>query len=287
MSLADSVLDLPVVGSLAGPAFRRAVLDTPLADAYWRVAPAVHRRRRYRSPDYVDPPVEPFELRLLDPARIERLTGREFPVWEGRWTEIGRVAGGEWDRRDSPPVDPSYDGPDPSLYLAERFDETPVHRALESHFGEGVPWAETAFVQRVLEEARNGADSSVWQHRSTVPGVERHCRDLDRLFEDMRDRGCLSMRELNRREGRRLTLREVMENEILVDIGRDGEPLFVTGRHRLSIAKILGLDRVPVAVVVRHAQWGRRRRRARESATPNGTDDGPDRELGDPFGVPW
>jgi ParB-like chromosome segregation protein Spo0J len=39
-----------------------------------------------------------------------------------------------------------------------------------------------------------------------------------------------------------------MSNEILVDVGRDGTPLFVSGRHRLSLAKLLGLDTVPVAV---------------------------------------
>lgn len=288
MTVIDTALDLPVIGSLAGPAFRTAVLDTPIARAYWRVAPAVHRRRRHAAPGYVDPPVDPFELVLVDPARITRFTGREFPVWTDRWANLGRVSSGDWDRRERPPVDPSYTGPDPSRYLADRFDETPVYRALEAHFVDGVPWEETAFVREVLAEARDGdTDTSVWQHRSTVAGVRRHCRNLDRLYEDIRERGCLPMRTLNAREGERLTFREVMENEILVDIGREGEPLFVTGRHRLSIAKILGVERVPVAVAVRHAEWVRRRERARASGAGR-TDGGrPTVELGEPLGVPW
>jgi hypothetical protein len=52
-----------------------------------------------------------------------------------------------------------------------------------------------------------------------------------------------------------MSFQNVMENEILVDITRTGEPRFVTGRHRLSIAKMLGLNRIPVAVVARHPDW--------------------------------
>lgn len=61
-----------------------------------------------------------------------------------------------------------------------------------------------------------------------------------------------------------------MINEILVDVGRDGELLLVDGRHRLSIAKILGLDEIPVVKHVRHEQWvarSRRGERTTEQAT--------------------
>jgi hypothetical protein len=60
-----------------------------------------------------------------------------------------------------------------------------------------------------------------------------------------------------------------MEDEILVDIGREGELLFVTGRHRLSLAKLLDLDRIPIAIVVRHAQWMDRRKRLLKSGDAN------------------
>lgn len=252
----DKALDLPVIGSSIGPAFRAAVLETPLSHAYWRLAPLIHRRKRHAWSGYVDPPVDPFALVLVDPTRIVRFTGREFPVWTDRWSDFGRILEGDWDRREHPPIDPSYSGPDPSLYLADRFEETPVYQCLETHFVDGVPWEETAFVQKVLHQARTGeSNRSVWQHCSTVEGIREHCRNLDRLYADMRDRGCLSMRELNAQDGRPRHFRKVMENEILIDIGRDGEPLFATGRHRLSIAKILGMKQVPVAIAVRHAEW--------------------------------
>lgn len=47
----------------------------------------------------------------------------------------------------------------------------------------------------------------------------------------------------------------MISHEIAVDVGRDGQLLFVDGRHRLAIAKILGLDTVPIVFLVRHSSW--------------------------------
>jgi hypothetical protein len=44
-------------------------------------------------------------------------------------------------------------------------------------------------------------------------------------------------------------------HEVTIDIGRDGEFIFDDGRHRFVIAKLLGLDEIPVRVLVRHKKW--------------------------------
>lgn len=44
-------------------------------------------------------------------------------------------------------------------------------------------------------------------------------------------------------------------DNIMVDIGRDGQFLFVDGKHRLSIAKILDIDKIPANILVRHKEW--------------------------------
>lgn len=288
MTRVDTVLSSPRVRSIAGPIFREVVLSTHLAELYWRVAPPIHRHRRYLSSEHVDRPIDPFELVLVRPDRITRFTGREFPVWTDRWADFGAVENGDWDKREVPPVSPSYSGPDPSLYLADSFSETPLHQALEKHFVDEIPWEELPFVEAMMRRARE-TGSSVWHQCSTVSEVRQRCRDLDRLYRSMRDRGCLSMRELNAREERSLTFREVMEHEIIVDVARDGELLFVTGRHRLSLAKILGLERIPVAVAVRHSRWIEQVERRHSTGTPHG-DRSPsdsDSTLGEPLDVPW
>lgn len=44
-------------------------------------------------------------------------------------------------------------------------------------------------------------------------------------------------------------------DEIVVNIGRDGELIFDDGKHRFCILKVLGFDEVPVRVLVRHKEW--------------------------------
>jgi hypothetical protein len=287
MSLLDLVTN-PLTRTFEEAKIRHLLLATPLSEWYWRVAPWMHERRRHLSPRYVDPPVDPFRLFLVDPDRITRFTGRPFPPWNTRWQDFGAVVDGDWDRRPFPPIHPSYSGINLSLYLAERFSETRLHRGLVDHFADGVPWQDLDFVTELMDRVRS-TDTVVWQNCTTVPEIRQYCRRLDRLYRDMRDRGCLSMRELNAREGRSMTFRNVMLNEILVDVTRTGEPVFVTGRHRLSLAKILGLDRIPVAVVVRHPEWTTRRESG-PSAGPGSHREGPfdpGSAVGEPLHVPW
>jgi hypothetical protein len=268
----DRVLDLSVVGAVS-PVARRLLAGSSL---YWRVAPPLHRRIRHHTEGYVDPPLDPFQLYRVDPATIRRFTGREFPVWTNRWRSIGRVRDGDWDRRD-PPVSPSYEGPAPDLYLANTFEETPLHRAMQAHFHDDVPWTETAFVRRVLTEATDPDAPSVWHESSSRAEVLDHCRSLDRLYESLRADGCVPARQHESRYDDGLTVRGVMSNEIVVDVGRDGTPLFVSGRHRLSIAKLLDFDTVPVAVAVRHSD-------CLLGEEPDGR---PLAHPGDPIDVPW
>jgi hypothetical protein len=38
-------------------------------------------------------------------------------------------------------------------------------------------------------------------------------------------------------------------------VRRDGRLLFIDGRHRVSVSRLLGLERIPVRIVARHAHW--------------------------------
>jgi len=46
-----------------------------------------------------------------------------------------------------------------------------------------------------------------------------------------------------------------IENEIIVYIGSEGELIHRNGQHRLSIAKLLNLEKVPVQILFRHKNW--------------------------------
>ncbi len=46
-----------------------------------------------------------------------------------------------------------------------------------------------------------------------------------------------------------------MLDEVMIDRGRDGEPLLVDGQHRLFMAKVCGLEEIPMVVVIRHGEY--------------------------------
>lgn len=220
---------------------------------YWIIVPQIHRARRYRSPEYVNPPFDPFERTYVDPDRIVRFSGREYPGWENKWDLFGAVLDGDWDVREEIPIDRAYRGTDPDLYLADRYSESVFHQSLKKHFTRDVPWEETALVQETIDRINsNQFDGECWHGCSSISDVWSRCEKVDNLYDSIKKRGCLSYWELNSERGYPETFQQVTKREILVDVARGGELLFVDGRHRLSIANILDLDSIPVLKLVRH-----------------------------------
>ncbi|WP_253736476.1 hypothetical protein [Halohasta salina] len=230
--------------SAARTAYVRAILDA----VAWR-----HRRQHAA-------PIDPYELLWVDPDDIEYVAA-EF---EGpKFQRLGRVVGGDWDVPDI------------------RFAETDIFQGFKSHFDGGVPWAETAFFERVAAGIELGR--TPWGCDSRV-ALEERCRRLDALYDRIDREGYLSQPELLDHDGddpmgagRTDRLGRLIKDEISVDIGRNGELLFADGRNRLSIATLLGVDRVPALVLVRHDRWQRLRDRvATTGRKPTGLADHPD-----------
>lgn len=183
-----------------------------------------------------DAPVEPYRLLHVDPADVEFVRG--FPIAQFR--NAGAVVGGDWDCTD------------------QRFEDLDVYRAYVRHFEEGVPWAETAFYDRVVEELDSGA--VLWDCRTEAEFRDR-CERLDELYASIAEHGYRSQEDLHSsgvedpiRSGTRLKT-ERLKDEIALHIGRDGDLLFDDGRNRLSIVKIQDVDRIPVRILRRHEQW--------------------------------
>lgn len=135
-----------------------------------------------------------------------------------------------------------------------RFEELEVYKALKARICDSTPWKETDFYKTMV--ARIDQGSPLWGCADEAAFVKR-CNYLDRLIESIRDNGYKLNSDvlIEGDDPHALTKQEVITSEVLVNIGRNGEYLFQDGRHRLAIAKILGLDSIPVKVVVRHRQW--------------------------------
>jgi hypothetical protein len=222
-----------------------------------RVVERYHRWRCSSALDAYDAAPDPFAVRSADPTDITRFSGREYPQWTNRGDLFGTVAGGDWDRR-PPPVATHHRSTPAALYLAPRVAESVAHRSVVAHFADGVPWTETPLVAAVLDAVEAG-EGPVWKGCRTVADVETRCRRLDEVFAEMRRGGYRSRETVARRAGRTDVPLLDRLDEVAVDVGRDGELLFVDGRHRLAMALLLGVDRIPVVVLVRHAEWMRTR----------------------------
>jgi len=186
--------------------------------------------------------VDPFAVIDVDPMEITHVTKRGPNPGRFQWQDVGRIQGRSWDRSD------------------ERVEDLPVVRALRHRFAGGEEWENIEFIRHVLEQVERG--NVIWRGCNTKSDVWEACERIDELHESIRNQGYLRQNELVERN-ELLPDKYVTGDgfnrydEVVVDIGRDGEFLFVDGRHRLAIARILGLDRIPVRVSARHTQWQR------------------------------
>lgn len=198
-------------------------LPHPIAAAvYVLIRGAVRRTvwllNRIAPQKYTD--TDPYKRICVDPSLIEYTTGEIFSKRRG-W-----VVDGEWDRAGEP------------------YMERPFAKAIEQRFVEGFEWDETVLGDRY--------DKATLENRG---------EEIDQLYQHIRDDGYKSQRQLLEEspEAAWNGLNDAMHplaNEIAVDIGRDGEILWnICGQHRLAIAKVLGVDRIPVQVFRRHVEW--------------------------------
>ena len=179
------------------------------------------------------------EARRYDPLRLHsispHLLTREVPGPTLRRKHTpGEVVGGDWDLKT---ID---------------FESSTHYRGFCERFVDGRPWQDTV----LYRDAVNRPPGKHWHACRTESEVLAGLGEFDAIFESVAKQGYLTQRELAaRRPRRRIRLTPPELGEIIVHIARDGSYLFDDGRHRLSIAKILGLKEVPVLVVLRHRYW--------------------------------
>lgn len=172
------------------------------------------------------------------------------------------VRGGQWDRRRSDESIALYgvtaDINKPTIYS---FDQYLFAESLEDRFERGTSWDETP----------------LWKHLETHQAtIERESgiysdafgrlREIDELYDEMSETGYLSQRDLLAVPwpiiGTPPSTREVK-----VAIGRNGEIIFVDGRHRFVLAKVLGISQVPAQVILRHREWISKKNEIADSTT--------------------
>ena len=132
--------------------------------------------------------------------------------------------------------------------LDEKFEELDIFESIRNHFLEGQPWEETQLYARVVSEIEKGQVK--WGCNTPEQYLRRMKECLEPLYESMKKNGYLTQTELSVGKPS-----EKPSDEIRVAIDRKGGLLFMDGRHRLAMAKILGIEQITVNIVLRHSEW--------------------------------
>ncbi|HEX5687241.1 MAG TPA: hypothetical protein VFY73_24765 [Ideonella sp.] len=159
----------------------------------------------------------------------------------------------------------------PPMGTGPRFEESTVYRSFRAVFMRGEPWEATVWFKRNLKLIESG--EVLWNCRTREEWLNRLENDVRALYESIRTHGFLEQAsiaeralsdssELGRfvREGYPSGVSS--DHEIKLGINEDGKLLFLDGRHRLAVAKLLRVERIPVRVVFvhrafleRHPEW--------------------------------
>lgn len=205
-----------------------------------------------------------FKLIWVRPNEIQFCS----PRFGAKWDLVGQVVDGQWDQNVERYEDASF----------IRGVDASFHRSLEMHFVEDVQWEDTPFIQQVLENVNRGTATWTCSNRRDV---EEKCARVDRLYKRIEKHGYLTQDQ--RRQAGIHDLKQsrqskiyrwlkeytvVGKDEVTVNIGRNGTLLRFSGKHRLSIAKILELDTIPVLVLARHRGWQQIRDTVKNSDVP-------------------
>lgn len=174
----------------------------------------------------------------------------------------------------------------PPLGRGYPFRETEVCKAFHEVFVDGRAWPDTDFFQRAAGKIRSG--QILWRCNSPEELLHRLETDIRSLFDSMKANGYLRQREIRKivkgkagqpaddapsqaplerfaQDSYPSSIRK--QHEIKIGLNEAGEVLFLDGRHRLSIAMVLGMRCIPVQVVFRHRIWHDFREHVRREKT--------------------
>lgn len=232
---------------------------------------------------YGDSKPNPLKLIYVDPGDVSHMLIPHF--WRHVCKYTTHVIGGEWDRNYRDP-DIMYDEQVTTTELEDvdspfltPIEEYGLYRSMKKHFLENVPWRNTEIYAWLVQKC-----DERWGRYGSKRDIVSELEEIDDLYFNMKDNGYLSQKELARDDDSRFDapLRPPEVHEVAVDVGRDGEIILDDGRHRFMVARILGIDEIPVRVLVRHPDWQELRRNVENASSSSELSPSAESNLGHP-----
>lgn len=193
-----------------------------------------------------DAEISPMSLIWINPSRIKTKMPEDGSSPFNHSNVISEVVAGDWDQQSVP------------------LEEYHLYRSFFDRFENELDWEETELYQECERKFEQG--HTEWGCEN-MDDFEDRLDELDSLVKNIRTNGYRTQKELRRLERDTTALRDIHRywppelHEITVNIDRDGRFILHDGRHRLTIAHVLGLDRIPVRVKARHLIWQKKRDR--------------------------
>jgi len=222
---------------------------------YWKLAKWFAIQNRSFGVESWSHSTDPYKYILVDPSEIIYNTNREWKPWSNRSELFGEVMDGDWDQPERDFIHRSY---------PEKFENGPEFELLIERFVGGTKWEDTKYAKWSAKEIKQGRGRVGDKSKEDL--LER-LHGYDKLYHEIIQSGYQSQFELSKDRYERKEFRKCVKKELVIDIGRDGELLFVDGRHRLGFAKLLELDQIPVMVLVRHSKWMEKRQAIADAQT--------------------
>ncbi len=137
-----------------------------------------------------------------------------------------------------------------------------VFKSFRDHFAHDVEWDDTKYYDHIKYLiADNDSD---WKGCETMTEANKRLAAYDELYDTIKSNGFKSQAELRNvglldSELRKLRYHPPELEDIAMNLSRNGEYMISNGVHRVSIAKILDIDQIPVRVRSRHEIWQQKR----------------------------
>lgn len=109
------------------------------------------------------------------------------------------------------------------------------------------PWESTDWYDIVRQKVNRG--EMFWNGCTSERDIQRRCAYVDELFDAIAEEGYKSQEDLSSGGAGH------PPSEVAIGIGRNGELVYMGGRHRLAIAKILEIESIPARINLRHEDW--------------------------------
>lgn len=167
----------------------------------------------------------------INPKKVKfMLNNKKFFHWKKSY----RIMGGSWDK---------------NTRLVSNYI---VFDSIKKRYIYGKNWEDTELYHLLPEEVNN---KKIWTYKSKRER-DLEIAKIDKLYKNIKEFGYRKNTGIDSMEGWILKRKiEHVLDEVVLAIGRNGDYFFVNGKHRLAIAKILNLKKIPVIFLIRHKKW--------------------------------